>query len=158
FSVMRCQPLRRALGSKEYAMKEKYVLVPPKGIRLDLQTAERELTITHQNIPIEVGPEHCQIKGRIYNTVDPVESAVAEGDCLSRLHHPMTPKWVRRASQIIFAPMIILVVIKMTVSLFTMSTPNSFIELVVVALIFCIGLLILWVYWLIFVSGPQKTT
>ncbi|RBM53756.1 hypothetical protein DLR67_18905 [Vibrio paracholerae] len=70
----------------------------------------------------------------------------------------MTPRWVRRASQIIFAPMIILVVIKMTVSLFTMSTPNSFIELVVVALIFCIGLLILWVYWLIFVSGPKKTT
>ncbi|EJN6829903.1 hypothetical protein NPU43_003887 [Vibrio cidicii] len=139
-------------------MKKKYILVPPKGIKLDLNAIEPELSLTHEKTTLQEGPEYCQIEGRIYNTVDPVESAIAEGDCLSRIHHPMTPSWVRRASQIIFAPILILTVVKMVISLFTMSLPNSFSEFVIIALIFCLGLMLIWVYWVIFVSGPDKST
>ncbi|WPC75927.1 hypothetical protein [Vibrio porteresiae] len=139
-------------------MKKEYVLVPPKGIRLDLNAIESELSFAQEKSTFQEGPEYCQIEGRIYNTVDPAESAIAEGDCLSRIHHPMTPSWVRRASQIIFAPVLFLTVVKMVISLFTMSLPNSFSELVIIILIFSLGLMVIWGYWVIFVSGPGKST
>lgn len=138
-------------------MKGKYVLVPPEGIQLDIASSSRELHIALENAVIEAGPTHCQIKGKIYNTVDPVESALAEGDCLSRIHHPMTPKWVVTASRIIFAPVILLTAIHIMVSQFSLSLSGSFSEFLLFSLITLVLLVLLGFYWLVFVSGPIQS-
>ncbi len=137
-------------------MSKRYVLVPPKGVKLDLESVEQKLVIT-QDIPIKkMGPRLCHVSGRIYNTIDPVESAVAEGECLSRIHHPLTPRWVKRTSQLIFGPFIVLTVVQLVITLFTMSRPGSFIELIFILLVFVFTFIVLWVYWVVFVSGPKN--